>query len=498
MHSAAHELLDLRGRNPQPGGVLGPNFRDQRAGDIVAVMRAALYCMARRHPVPVATKQHAGEEARLPSFSAMVVLGGVAGKLGLDRIPGRVIDDWLVFAKVGLLVVNDLAQIEAVLQHQVERTADEWLPTRDAARGARPQLALDAQGFQLALQQPDRAEFGVAAKNEAHDFRLAVDDDELAVLRLITERRHPTHPHPLPLRGGDLVADALADDLALELREGQQNVEGQAPHRSRRVELLRHRDEGRSPRIEALDDLGKIGERAGQSVDLVDDHDIDPPHRDVSEQLLQSRPSHRGAGEPAVIISRGEAHPSFVPLTVDEGLAGFALCLQRIELLFEPLLGRFSRIDRTADGSVPPRCGWWFFHWRPRRLECTRSLAHAKEPWARPMCPGDPLGNHGQRPIPPAFIFEPVPAHEDGMGVSAPLPHQGRAGLQHDAGFERKSAFLGVCRQNPKAALQCAARAAMGSLLQLIGEPPDDQITTEAERRSSVMQCPPSTPQLLC
>jgi len=34
------------------------------------------------------------------------------------------------------------------------------------------------------------------------------------------------------------VANALADDLALELRKGQQNVEGQAPHRRRRVELL--------------------------------------------------------------------------------------------------------------------------------------------------------------------------------------------------------------------------------------------------------------------
>ena len=33
---------------------------------------------------------------------------------------------------------------------------------------------------------------------------------------------------------------ALADDLALELCEGQQNVEGQAAHRGRRVELLRH------------------------------------------------------------------------------------------------------------------------------------------------------------------------------------------------------------------------------------------------------------------
>jgi hypothetical protein len=38
----------------------------------------------------------------------------------------------------------------------------------------------------------------------------------------------------------------------------------------------------------------------------------------------------------------------------------------------------------------------------------------------------------------------------------------------------------------------------MGALLQFIGEPPDDQITTKAQRRSSVMQCPPGTPQLLC
>jgi hypothetical protein len=37
-----------------------------------------------------------------------------------------------------------------------------------------------------------------------------------------------------------------------------------------------------------------------------------------------------------------------------------------------------------------------------------------------------------------------------------------------------------------------------GRVLQLIGEPPDDQIATEAQGRSGVMQCPPGTPQLLC
>jgi len=114
------------------------------------------------------------------------------------------------------------------------------------------------------------------------------------------------------------------------------------------------------------------------------------------------------------------------------------------------------------------------------------------------MCPGDPLGNHGQRAIALAVVFEPVLACEDGMGVSAPLPHQGRAGLHHNVGIEGTSAFLELCRQSPKAALQCAARAPMDALLQLIGEPSNDQIATEAQGRSGVMQCPPGTPQLLC
>jgi hypothetical protein len=46
-------------------------------------------------------------------------------------------------------------------------------------------------------------------------------------------------------------------------------------------------------------------------------------------------------------------------------------------------------------------------------------------------------------------------------------------------------------------ALQGSARAAVGALLQLIGETPDDQIATEPQRRSGVIKCPPDTPQLL-
>src|SRR6516165_5532082 len=130
-------------------------------------------------------------------------------------------------------------------------------------------------------------------------------------------------------------------------------LEGQAPHRCRRVELLRDRDKGGAPGVEDLDDLGEIGERAGQAVDFVDDDRVDPSCRDVGEQPLQSRPAHRRAGEPTVIIPGAQAHPAFVALASDKGLAGLALRLQRIEFLFEPLLGGFAGVDCAANPRVP-------------------------------------------------------------------------------------------------------------------------------------------------
>src|SRR6202047_4844251 len=132
--------------------------------------------MARRHPIAVAIKQQAGEEARLTMSSACVPLGGVAGKLCLNRIPQRLIDDRRVLTRMGLLLVDELPSIDPVLQHQIECAAREWLAASQATRCARPQPALDAAGVQLVLQQPDRAEFGIAAKNEAYDLRLALDD----------------------------------------------------------------------------------------------------------------------------------------------------------------------------------------------------------------------------------------------------------------------------------------------------------------------------------
>src|SRR6516164_6676010 len=95
-----------------------------------------------------------------------------------------------------LSLVNDLAAIAAVPQHQVERPAREWLAADLPTRGARPRLTFASLGCELFLHQPHRAEFGIAAKDRAHEFGLAVDDDQLAVPPPIPERRHPAHPHP--------------------------------------------------------------------------------------------------------------------------------------------------------------------------------------------------------------------------------------------------------------------------------------------------------------
>jgi hypothetical protein len=54
----------------------------------------------------------------------------------------------------------------------------------------------------------------------------------------------PAHPQTRLLRCGDLVVNALAPDLALELGEGQQHVEGQPSHAGRRIEGLGDGDEG--------------------------------------------------------------------------------------------------------------------------------------------------------------------------------------------------------------------------------------------------------------
>jgi hypothetical protein len=57
-----------------------------------------------------------------------------------------------------------------------------------------------------------------------------------------------------------------------------------------------------------------IGQRCGQPVDLVDDHDIDQAMADAFEQPMQGGPLHIPAGETTVIVGRRDEFPAFTLL----------------------------------------------------------------------------------------------------------------------------------------------------------------------------------------
>jgi hypothetical protein len=57
------------------------------------------------------------------------------------------------------------------------------------------------------------------------------------------------------------------------------------------VEGLGDRHEGHAVLVEQLDQLGEVGERAGETVDLIDDHDADIAGPDIGEEIW-IQPAH--------------------------------------------------------------------------------------------------------------------------------------------------------------------------------------------------------------
>jgi hypothetical protein len=103
--------------------------------------------------------------------------------------------------------------------------------------------------------------------------------------------------------------------------------------------------------VEQLDELREISERARQAIDLVDDDDVDPAVSDGGEEGLEGRALQAAARETAVVIALGTEPPALMGLRLDIGLGCLALCVERIELLLEPMLGGFAGVDRAAQGA---------------------------------------------------------------------------------------------------------------------------------------------------
>ena len=113
------------------------------------------------------------------------------------------------------------------------------------------------------------------------------------------------------------------------------------------------------------------------------------------------------------------------------------------------------------------------------------------------MRPGDPFGDHAQRAIELSLILKPAVANVDGVGVTAPLTDQCRAGLQHDSRIEGRAPLFASSGQTLQAAPQSPAAAATALLLQLVSERSDQQIATEPLRRFDTMQLAPGKAQFM-
>ena len=71
----------------------------------------------------------------------------------------------------------------------------------------------------LAKSARERTQRRVTPEDVANRLGFLLHDYQLAILAVVAERRVAAHPHTLFLGRRDLVADALASDLGLELGE---------------------------------------------------------------------------------------------------------------------------------------------------------------------------------------------------------------------------------------------------------------------------------------
>src|SRR5712671_2692179 len=178
----------------------------------------------------------------------------MVARIGCELVPNSgpalIVDQGRLLTGIEGTLVRNLAGVNWVREQCVEMTAREGFAAAPGAIRCRAAFRPKPETVGLLLDPAHAAELTIESEDAAYRLGLGRVDDERALVDVIAQRHIAAHPHTLLLRGGDLVADAFTGDLTLELGKGQQHVERQAPHRARRVELLRHRDERHSLGVE--------------------------------------------------------------------------------------------------------------------------------------------------------------------------------------------------------------------------------------------------------
>src|SRR5258705_13519933 len=91
------------------------------------------------------------------------------------------------------------------------------LPARSVPLAVVLRFVLSPRRVGLLLDPAHAAELTIKGKDATHGLGFGRVDDERSLARLVAPRHVTAHPHPLLLRGGDLIADPFAGALALEL-----------------------------------------------------------------------------------------------------------------------------------------------------------------------------------------------------------------------------------------------------------------------------------------
>src|SRR5271168_4894281 len=248
--------------------------------------------MGRGQCLAILVEQSAGERTRGWLCRSTGPSDRMLGEKLLGLVPEFAIDERLVSTRVADLQVANFALIDGVREQFVKLAARIRLATQLKAVPSSSNPGDEPPSIQVLLEEPHRLEFSVAPEDQADGLRFHRVDDQPSIALYVADRHEPAHPHALLLRRSDLVADALAGDFAFELCERQEHVQGEATHRSGGIELLSHSDKRGAVRIQDLDHLREVRQRAGEAVDLVHHDDVDLTLLDVREQTPEGRTLH--------------------------------------------------------------------------------------------------------------------------------------------------------------------------------------------------------------
>ncbi len=198
--------------------------------------------MRRCHPVAAVVEDEAGQNRR-GGRAADAPGDGLVGKFLLYGIEQAALEDGLMFAGVDFAAVKNLADIEPVLEKIAQRPDGERPAAASAAGCEKLRLNSDLPPPQLLRQDTDRSELEIEIEDQPDGLGFFRDNDQLLVLALVAKGNRTADSKTFLLRGGDLVAHPLADDLPFKLGEGEQDIEGEPAHARGRIEGLGDRDE---------------------------------------------------------------------------------------------------------------------------------------------------------------------------------------------------------------------------------------------------------------